>query len=143
MLGCASLRSPDAALPGATKPKGPLTKGEAQAAVERIDAVRDQAQCTQAMALWQEGKPDESRKLLEQILARNTRQPLARRLLADLAVERGDIEEAEQLLAELIRQHPEDEAARASLAWLYESQGRELEARALFQQLEEGFSPSA
>ena len=97
-------------MPGSTKPKGPLTKSEAQAAIERIDNVRDQAQCTQAMALWQEGKPDESRKLLEQILARNSRQPLARRLLADLAVERGDAGEAERLLVELVRQHPEDEA---------------------------------
>jgi cellulose synthase operon protein C len=143
-LGCANLRQPPAAsLPSSTAPKGPLTKSEAQAAIQRIDEVRDQAQCSQATTLWQEGRTEEARKLLEQVLARNPSQPLARRLLADLALERGDVEKAERLLLELIRQQPDDQAARASLAWLYESQGREAEARGLFEQLDRAFSPSA
>jgi predicted Zn-dependent protease len=144
LLGCASLRSPSAVpLPGSAAPQGPLTKSEAASAIQRIDDVRDQAQCAQAMSLWQQDKPEEGRKLLEQVLARNPEQPLARRLLADLALERGDMEEAERLLLDLVRQHPDDQAARASLAWLYESQGREPEAQALFEQLDEKFSPAA
>ena len=140
LLGCASLRSPSAvSVPGSAAPKGPLTKSEAQAAIQHIDEVRDQAQCSQATKLWQEGKVAESRKLLEQVLARNPNQPQARRLLADLALERGDMQEAERLLVELVRQQPDDQAARASLAWLYESQGREAEARTLFEQLDKSF----
>jgi predicted Zn-dependent protease len=144
LLGCASFRSPAGpALPGSSASQGPLTKSEAQAAIQRIDEVRDQAQCSQAMTLWQEGKTEEGRKLLEQVLVRNPSQPLARRLLADLALERGDTDEAERLLVELVRQQPDDQAARASLAWLYESQGREAEASALFEQLDQSFLPPA
>lgn len=140
LLGCTSVRSPSTvSLPGSPAPKGPLTKSEAQAAIQHIDEVRDQAQCSQATKLWQEGKTEASQKLLEQVLARNPNQPLARRLLADLALERGDMQEAERLLVELVRQQPGDQAARASLAWLYESQGREAEARSLFEQLDASF----
>jgi predicted Zn-dependent protease len=129
-------------LPGSAGPKGPLTKSEAQAAIDRIDEIRDQAQCTQATTLWQQGKPEEARKLLEQVVARNPTQAVARRLMADLALERDDIDEAERLLLELVGEHPDDEAARASLAWLYESQGRESDAQALFEQLDQDFTPS-
>jgi len=144
LLGCTSVRSPSTApWPTSAATKGPLTKGEAQAAIQRIDDVRDQAQCAQALSLWQQDKPEEGRKLLEQILARNPEQPLARRLLADLALEAGDAPEAERLLVELLNDHPEDQAARAALAWLYESQGRERESHSLFQQLDASFSPAA
>lgn len=109
--------------------------------MRRIDHVRDQAQCAQAVTLWQEGRTEEGRRLLDQVLTRNPKQPEARRLLADLALERGDAAEAEQLLVDVIKDHPDDQASRVSLAWLYESQGRAKEAKALFQLLEEGFSP--
>jgi predicted Zn-dependent protease len=125
--------------PSSTKP---LTKSEAKAAMQRIDNVRDEAQCAQAITLWQDGAVPEAQSLLDQVLARNPAQPLARRLKADLALERGDVEHAEQLLLDLLQDHPDDQAARASLAWLYESQGREPEAQELFKQLDEGFSAS-
>lgn len=125
------------------KVKGPLPKAEAQAAMRRIDAARDEAQCAQAVTLWQQGKSGESSQLLQQVLERNADQPVARRLMADLALEAGRVEEAERLLVSLVKDHPEDEAARAALAWLYESQGREPEAQALFQQLDKNFSPEA
>lgn len=140
--GCASLHLPRASsLPVVQGQQGPLSKQDAQAAMQRIDQVRDQAQCAQAVTLWQEGRTAEGRRLLDQVLARNPQQPEARRLLADLALERGDVTEAEQLLVNVIKDHPDDQASRASLAWLYESQGRSQEAQALFQLLEEGFSP--
>ena len=81
--------------------------------------------------------------MLSQVLARHPEQPLARRLLADLALESGDVQKAEHLLVELIKDHPDDEAARAALAWLYASQNREEEAQPLFEELDEGFSPEA
>lgn len=140
--GCTSLHVPRAvSLPAAQTPKGPLSKSDAQAAMRRIDHVRDQAQCAQAVTLWQEGHTEQGRRLLDQVLARNPQQPEARRLLADLALERGDAAEAEQLLVNVIKDHPDDQASRASLAWLYESQGRTNESEALFRLLEEGFSP--
>lgn len=111
--------------------------------MQRIDAVRDQAQCDQALSLWRQGKGQESQQLLSQILARSPDQPLARRLLADLALESGSVQEAEQLLDGLLNDHPDDEAARAALAWLYESQGRDQEAQSLFRQLDANFSPDA
>lgn len=111
--------------------------------MQRIDNVRDEAQCAQALALWQDGRPAEGRHLLDEVLSRNPQQPLARRLLADLAVERGDFAQAEKLLLDLLNEQPNDQSARASLAWLYESQGREHEARELFQQLDESFSPAS
>lgn len=110
--------------------------------MRRIDEVRDEAQCDQAVKLWQEGRPHEGTQLLNQVLARNPNQPLARRLLADLALEQGDAAQAERLLVSLLQQDPNDSAARASLAWLYESQGRQAEAQPLFEQLDAGFTPS-
>jgi predicted Zn-dependent protease len=127
-------------LPNSSTPKASLNKSEVQAAIQRIDELRDQTQCTQAVTLWREGNAEEAQSLLQQVLARNPDQMAARRLSADLALERGNQQEAERLLVDLIRQHPDDQAARASLAWLYQSQGRESEAQALFEQLDEGFS---
>jgi predicted Zn-dependent protease len=138
--GCASLRAPSFV---AAPPTKPLNKTEAKAAMQRIDNARDEAQCAQAITLWQEGRTVEGRNLLDQVLARNPGQPLARRLTADLALERGDVQQAEKTLIELLREYPDDQAVRASLAWLYESQGRDAEAEELFQQLDDGFSPAA
>jgi predicted Zn-dependent protease len=144
LLGCSSLRLANSvALPTAAPGKAPLTESEAKAAVQRIDSVRDQAQCTQALALWKQGKAAESRRLLEQVIVRTPDHSQARLLLADLALEAGQTQEAEQLLVSLLRDHPDDESARAALAWLYESQGRGQEAQPLFQQLDENFSPEA
>ena len=144
LLGCASLRSANrAALPDAAPSRGPLNNTESQTAIQRIEAVRDQAQCDQAISLWQQGRIADSRQLLSQVLARNPDQPLARRLLADLALESGNVPEAERLLVELLGDHPDDQAARAALAWLYESQDRAQESQQLFKQLDEDFSPEA
>jgi predicted Zn-dependent protease len=141
-IGCAGLRSANTAtLPELGQAQAPLPAEEAQAAMRRIDATRDEAQCAQAVTLWQQGKPHESRKLLEGVLSRTADHPQARRLLADLALEAGEMLEAERLLLDLIKDHPDDTAARAALAWLYQSQEREEEAREQFQQIDTNFSP--
>jgi predicted Zn-dependent protease len=143
LVGCANFRSPNARVAAEASPAKARSANEAQGAIQRIDAVRDQAQCAQALSLWQQGKSAESRQLLEQVLARTPDQREARRLLADLALEAGEVQQAEQLLLRLIDDHPDDTAAQAALAWLYESQGREGEAQMLFKQIDEAFSPGA
>lgn len=114
-----------------------LDRDAAQAAVQRLDAQRNEAQCEQALAAWKQGQTDEARRLIEQVLQRDPRQATARRLLADMALEQGRDDEAERLMVKLIEENPADEAALTSLAWLYESQERTEEAQALFQRLEE------
>lgn len=143
LLGCANFRSPNAKAASEPSQARARSANEAPGAIQRIDAVRDQAQCAQALSLWQQGKSSECRQLLEQILARTPDYCEARRLLADLALEAGQVQEAEQLLLGLITDHPDDTAAQAALAWLYESQGREQEAQMLFKQIDEGFAPEA
>jgi len=149
-IGCAAMRPADKSLTAAlassksaaNKQNAPLSKPEVQGAVQRIDAARDQAQCDQAVLLWEQDRPAQAQQLLEQVLTRNPQQPLARRLLADMALEQGDTAMAETLLLDLLREFPDDHAARASLAWLYDSLGRTTEASALFEHLEERASPS-
>jgi predicted Zn-dependent protease len=141
--GCASVpRLPSLGVATAKVSGRPLPKKEAEEALKRADAARDEAQCEQAITLWKNGKTAEARQLLNEVRARNPLQPQARRLLADLAIEQGDAEQAEKLLLDLLNEHPTDQAARASLAWLYESLGRQREAKELFQQLDASFSPA-
>lgn len=137
--GCANFRAGKIASAPAGKLLGelaaPLSPSDSQAAVQRIESARNQAQCEQAIQLWQAEQPAAARRLLEQVLTRDLKHAAARRLLADLALEQGDPEVAEKLLLQLRVDYPDDQAAAASLAWLYESQGRTSEAQALFEVL--------
>lgn len=136
-VGCASVPKTKAA--AANKP---LPKAEAEAILRRIDAERDEAQCQQAVQLWERGKSAEAEQLLKQVTSRNPRHSQARRLLADLALSRGDFTGAEQILLSLMADDPSDEAAKASYAWLLESQGHSEQAQSIFAALDPTFAAS-
>jgi cytochrome c-type biogenesis protein CcmH/NrfG len=142
--GCSAIRVSGQAvpLPSVVETAPALDEAAALTAVARLDAQRNEAQCEQALAAWEQGRTGEARRSLEQVLERNPQHATARRLLADLALEQGDIATAERLLRELLADDSDNVAALTSLAWLYESQDRSEESAALFAQLA-GVEPAA
>lgn len=100
--------------------KEKLSDEEIQAALARIDAERDEAQCDLAIAAWKRDDRATARNIIEQVLARRPKQATARRLIADLKLEDGDAAGAERILRDILAENPDDEAAKLELKMLEE-----------------------
>ncbi len=98
-------------------------------ALRRFEQHRDEAQFAGAMERWQSGDPNTCQAQLTSIVARNPKHLLARRALADLAMERGNVAQAESELRAILEIAPDDAPTQHSLGLLLESLNRTQEAR--------------
>jgi predicted AlkP superfamily phosphohydrolase/phosphomutase/Flp pilus assembly protein TadD len=109
---------------------------------EALELLRDLSQrstdpsypCRQAMCLLAMGRPNEVEALLAPILERVPHYALAKMLVAQTALVRGDNDEAERRFKELREAEAEMPALHTQLAAICLRQGRWAEAAALFRQ---------
>lgn len=128
---------------GCSTPKSWQLTGQnvaAQRAQRREEAAkvyeshRDMAQYEAAIGRWESGDPFSCESQLRSLLGRNPKHVLARRALADLALERGDVTAAERELRAALQAAPDDAQTHHSLALLLELQQRPSEAQPHFAQ---------
>lgn len=136
ILAAAALAASGCAMPKWNKlgkPTGedvtPLRAERREAALQRFDTHRDNAQYQAAIDRWKEGDPFTCEAQLRSLVNRNPKHLPSRRALADLALERGDAAAAEKELRELLAIAPNDAQTHHSLGLLLESQDRADEAR--------------
>lgn len=90
---------------------------------------RDTAQYLAAMDRWRDGDPFMCEAQLRSLVSRNPKHLEARRALADLSLERGDVPTAERELRAILETFPEDAHTHHSLGLLLDMTGRTGEGR--------------
>jgi putative PEP-CTERM system TPR-repeat lipoprotein len=105
-----------------------LARNEATAALEVTTQLQKLApknaatRYLRARALFQAGKPDEARPLLEQNLSDNAHDTSSRLLLGAVKLELGDLRQAEMYLSSVVAAEPDNVSARR---WLAETRLRQ------------------
>jgi predicted Zn-dependent protease len=90
---------------------------------------RDSAQFLAAMDRWRDGDPFMCEAQLRSLVSRNPKHLEARRALADLSLERGDVATAERELRSILETFPEDAHTHHSLGLLLDMTGHTGEGR--------------
>lgn len=100
-----------------------------QQATRQFENQRDMAQYHAAMERWNAGDRHTCEAQLRGLVSRNPKHLEARRALADLALDQGDMLRAESELREVLALAPEDAQTHHSLGLLLESANRSGEAQ--------------
>jgi predicted Zn-dependent protease len=99
-----------------------------EAAINDFEQRRSEMQYRAALSRWNQGDVEGCEALLLTLLKRNPQDRQARRLLADICLERSDLAAAESHLQILLEQDADDAQAHHSLGLLLAEAGRPEEA---------------